>query len=149
MSAHTLASSAPRAAIRGASLTRTQPRFCAPSLSINTPGNINVYTLRCYGIGSSRSLTTGARLLSSTSTPPLKDVTSNTGKNGSSSQSKPGSHQTSGTSEDDFKISFRDLGMNRITKFVVYTMVGVLGTMETIFWCKAIWRWWKGGEVDE
>ncbi|KAI0533441.1 hypothetical protein GGR58DRAFT_113511 [Xylaria digitata] len=148
MSTCTLVSSASQAIIRGASLTHTHPDLCAPSLSINTLRKINVCTIRQYDIRSRITLPTGARLLSSSSTPAKKDAVTNAGKNSSAPQSRPGSRQTSAPSEDDFKVSFLDLGMNRITKFVVYAVLCVFGTMETIFWCKTLWRWWTGGEED-
>ncbi|PGH10503.1 hypothetical protein AJ79_05431 [Helicocarpus griseus UAMH5409] len=44
------------------------------------------------------------------------------------------------------KFSLEGLGMSRNMKMVMYGLIGVLGTMETWFYCKAIWRWWKGGE---
>ncbi|GAP84144.1 putative cutinase transcription factor 1 protein [Rosellinia necatrix] len=76
--------------------------------------------------------------------------TADAGKNELTLRPKSSSRNTSTSSEDNFKVSFRDLGMNRITKFVVYAIVGVLGTMETIFWCKVLWRWWTGDqEKDE
>ncbi|KAI0514391.1 hypothetical protein F5B22DRAFT_647704 [Xylaria bambusicola] len=77
-----------------------------------------------------------------------KYASTNAGKNPSSSSSSS-SDKRPPSSEDDFKINFRDLGMNRLTKFVVYAAICVVGTMETIFWCKAIWRWWTGGEESE
>jgi hypothetical protein len=40
-----------------------------------------------------------------------------------------------------FKLS--DLGANRAVKYTVYAVLGVLGTMETIFWTKAIWRYFS------
>lgn len=47
------------------------------------------------------------------------------------------------------QISFKDLGMSRNVKIFVYLVIGVLGTMETVFWTKAIWRWFKGGQEEE
>ncbi|KAI1367561.1 hypothetical protein F5Y08DRAFT_298266, partial [Xylaria arbuscula] len=91
-----------------------------------------------------------ARLLSSSCPTFDKQASTNAaGKAASSSASGTDHRGTSPPPEDDFKISFRDLGMNRTTKLVVYTVIGILGTMETIFWCKAIWRWWKGGEAED
>ncbi|KAI8952438.1 hypothetical protein F4801DRAFT_218341 [Xylaria longipes] len=149
MPARSLISSALRAGIRGAPLTRTRPNLNVLSTPIDISRKIKICALRRHGIESRKSFTTGARLSSlPTSTSAKKDVTTNAGKNGSPSQSRPGSQQTSTPSEDDFKISFHNLGMNRITKFVVYAAVGVLGTMETIFWCKVLWRWWTGNEED-
>lgn len=47
------------------------------------------------------------------------------------------------------QFSFKDLGMSRNVKVFVYLVIGVLGTMESIFWAKAIWRWYKGGEEEK
>ncbi|KAI0427423.1 hypothetical protein F5Y09DRAFT_344683 [Xylaria sp. FL1042] len=147
MSARSLAS---RAAIRGAPpLTRTHTNLRAASLLINDLRKTNACMIRQYSIGSRRAPARGTRLLSSSSAS-LSDkntTTTNTGKDGAAKpQSRTGIHQASTPSEDGFKVNFRDLGMNRVTKFVVYAAIGVLGTMETIFWCKALWRWWTGGE---
>ncbi|OJD16805.1 hypothetical protein AJ78_03048 [Emergomyces pasteurianus Ep9510] len=46
-------------------------------------------------------------------------------------------------------LSFAGLGLSRNMKILVLGLVGVLGTIETWFWCKAIWRWWKGAPEDE
>lgn len=138
MPARSLILSALGAGLR-APLTQTGANLIGPSTSINILRTINTCTIRCNGIKSRRSLTIGSRLSSfSTSTPVKKDVGPNANKNRSPSQSRSDSHQTSSPSEDDFKISFHNLGMNRITKFVVYSVIGVLGTMETIFWCKVL-----------
>ncbi|KAI1754578.1 hypothetical protein F4782DRAFT_36521 [Xylaria castorea] len=147
MLARSLISTASRAGTRGAPLTRTHPNLDVPSISIDIPGKINICATRHNGIISRRSLSTGASSLS-TPKPAKKDVATNATKNGLPSQPSSGSQQTSSPSEDDFKISFHNLGMNRTTKFVVYAVVGVLGTMETIFWCKVLWHWWTGNEED-
>ena len=47
------------------------------------------------------------------------------------------------------QVSFKDLGMSRNVKVFVYLVIGVLGTMESVFWAKAIWRWYKSGEGEE
>lgn len=39
------------------------------------------------------------------------------------------------------KFSFANLGANRAVMITVYTALGILGTMETIFWTKALWRY--------
>ncbi|KAI0457990.1 hypothetical protein F5B21DRAFT_501006 [Xylaria acuta] len=149
MLAHSLTLSAVRTGIRGAPVTRAHPNLCEPSASINISRKINTCAIRHHGIESRRGLTAGACLSSlSSSTPAKKGVATNASKNGSPSQSRPGSRQTSSPSENDFKFSFHNLGMNRITKLVVYGVVGVLGTMETIFWCKVLWRWWTSNEED-
>ncbi|KAI1284452.1 hypothetical protein F5Y07DRAFT_3875 [Xylaria sp. FL0933] len=144
---------ASRAAIKGAPpLTRTHSNTCAASLLINDLRNINAHTIEQYSINSAKAPSTSVRLLSSSSAS-LSDKNNITGANAgkdrsAKSQSRPNNDRTSTPSEEDFKVSFRDLGMNRITKFVVYATIGVLGTMETIFWCKALWRWWTGAEED-
>ncbi|KAI1733573.1 hypothetical protein F4680DRAFT_441152 [Xylaria scruposa] len=135
MPTYSLLSPALRASIRGAPLTRTHPILDVPSTPSNILRKINTRVIKCNSIGSGRSLSIGARF---TSTSVKKDVATNAIKNGSRSQSRPRPQQTSSPSEDDFKISFHNLGMNRITKFVVYAVIGVFGTMETIFWCKVL-----------
>ncbi|KAI1351795.1 hypothetical protein F5Y01DRAFT_109567 [Xylaria sp. FL0043] len=149
MSIRSLAS---RSALGAPPLTRIHTNIRAPSLLINDLRKINACKIQHYSIESRKAPSTSTRLLSSSSAS-LSDknnVTSaNAGKDRSAkSQSRPNNDRTSTPSEDGFKVSFRDLGMNRITKFVVYATIGVLGTMETIFWCKALWRWWTGGEED-
>ncbi|KAI0205424.1 hypothetical protein F4808DRAFT_456411 [Astrocystis sublimbata] len=98
---------------------------------------------------------TGARLSeASTSLPAKKDIATNACKNSppsqsqSQSQSPPSSQIDPSPPEEEFHIRFRDLGMNRITKFVVFVVIGVLGTMESVFWCKVLWRWWTRNEED-
>ncbi|KAI0490894.1 hypothetical protein F4859DRAFT_26837 [Xylaria cf. heliscus] len=134
---------------RGAPLTQTHSNVNVPSASINISRRISTCAVRRSDIRSRKSHITGVRSSSlSTSTSVKKDIATNAGKNGSPSQSRHGSQQTPSPPEDDFKVSFHNLGMNRITKFVVYAVIGVLSTMETIFWCKVLWRWWTGNEED-
>ncbi|KAI1169094.1 hypothetical protein F5B18DRAFT_593987 [Nemania serpens] len=143
--------SASRAALSGARLTQIHPNLRASSLSIDISQGISAWTPRQPGITLRKSpAISGTRLLSSPSTPtPVKkDGTASASKNGSPSQPGRGDHQTSSPSEDHFTINFRDLGMNRITKFVVFTVISVLGTMEIIFWCKVLWRWWTGEQEE-
>ncbi|KAJ2971698.1 hypothetical protein NUW58_g9343 [Xylaria curta] len=123
-----------KAAVRGAPLTH---KHTIPLASARVPKRINEFTITRRNIRSRASLTTGSRLFS-TCVPARRDVTPNTSKNESSLHSKPGNQQPSPPSEEDFKVSFHNLGMNRVTKFVVYTVIGILGTMETIFWCKVL-----------
>ncbi|OGM45031.1 hypothetical protein ABOM_005762 [Aspergillus bombycis] len=40
--------------------------------------------------------------------------------------------------------NFESLGMSKGTKAFVIAILCCFGTMETWFWCKAIWRWWQG-----
>ena len=39
------------------------------------------------------------------------------------------------------KFSMKDLGASQTVKMVVYTAIGIIGTMETIFYCN--WAWAK------
>ncbi|KAI0403642.1 hypothetical protein F4802DRAFT_570454 [Xylaria palmicola] len=137
------ASSLAPAILRGASLSGARPRSYVFSASSNGSGRVS------NGMRPRRGLATSARFLSSPSapTPVEKDVATNAGKGRPASRPREPIHYT--PSEDDFKIGFQNLGMNRITKFVVYSVVGVLGTMETIFWCKVLWRWWTGRDEDD
>ncbi|KAI0598035.1 hypothetical protein F4775DRAFT_206600 [Biscogniauxia sp. FL1348] len=96
--------------------------------------------------------TAGARSwLANTTTPASRPSTkrqpnSNThhdGGGGSSSQ------PTGGAPTPD-AFSFKSLGMTPGVRVVVYTALGIFGTMETILWIKVFWRWWTGkGEEDE
>ena len=45
--------------------------------------------------------------------------------------------------------SLDSLGLSKNMKMLVVGLVCVFGTIETWFWCQAIWRWWKGGEGEE
>ncbi|KAI6364320.1 hypothetical protein MCOR25_005658 [Pyricularia grisea] len=46
------------------------------------------------------------------------------------------------------KVTFESLGVTGPLKWVIVALLTVFGTIETWVWCKAIWRWWKGGEVE-
>ncbi|KAI1312755.1 hypothetical protein F5Y03DRAFT_339017 [Xylaria venustula] len=132
-------------------LTRRPSLYRAP-LPINMLGKNIARINRPYSIESRSGPIAGARLISSSSASLLNknNVATTAGKDKLPTQSKSDNAQNSTPSEEDFKVSFRDLGMNRITKFVVYTTIGILGTMESIFWCQALWRWWIGaGENSE
>ncbi|KAI1197285.1 hypothetical protein F5X97DRAFT_302771 [Nemania serpens] len=153
MTARPLVLSASRAALSGARLTHIHPNSRISSPSIDISENINAWTTRQPSVVLRKSLAiSGIRFLSSssTSTPAKKDGTTSASKNlnGSRSSQSGRDHQSSSPSEDHFTINFRDLGMSRITKFVVYTVITVLGTMETIFWCKVLWRWWTGEQEE-
>ncbi|KAI8630155.1 hypothetical protein F5Y19DRAFT_429082 [Xylariaceae sp. FL1651] len=131
-----------KAVNRGAPLTRTHHPYSELLASNISTKTHPLAVVISGGFSSSRSLSTSARLLSST--PSVKKQSSTASSNESSPRHGASNNQS--PSPDDFKISFQDIGMNRTTRFVVYAVVGVLGTMETIFWCKALWRWWSGGE---
>ncbi|KAB8209380.1 hypothetical protein BDV34DRAFT_188975 [Aspergillus parasiticus] len=44
--------------------------------------------------------------------------------------------------------SFEALGMSKGTKAFVIGILCCFGTMETWFWCKTIWCWWKGNTEE-
>ncbi|KAE8143652.1 hypothetical protein BDV38DRAFT_1449 [Aspergillus pseudotamarii] len=60
--------------------------------------------------------------------------------NKQTSSSKPGSNEP----PQYPTFGFEALGMSKGTKAFVIAILCCFGTMETWFWCKAIWRWWKG-----
>ena len=45
--------------------------------------------------------------------------------------------------------SLQSLGATRTVKVVVYTAIGIIGTMETIFWTKAGWRYFYPEEKEQ
>ncbi|POR34781.1 Cutinase transcription factor 1 alpha [Tolypocladium paradoxum] len=47
-----------------------------------------------------------------------------------------------------FETSFASLGLSRNMKIFLVVVVSIFGTMETWFYCKAAWIWWKGGETQ-
>ncbi|TQV97892.1 hypothetical protein IF1G_03635 [Cordyceps javanica] len=42
------------------------------------------------------------------------------------------------------KFSLDGLGVSRNMKVFLIVVLSIFGTMETWFYCKAIWRWWYG-----
>lgn len=65
---------------------------------------------------------------------------------------KPGSAKTHESDEDGEvqaqtpSVSFEGLGISRNMKVILLVILGVFGSVETYFWCRAIWTWWRGGE---
>ncbi|VUC25093.1 unnamed protein product [Clonostachys rosea] len=65
-----------------------------------------------------------------------------------------GSQQQAGGSKnknDDIEMPSFDLsslGLSKNMKILVLGIISIFGTIETWFWCKAIWRWWKGSETE-
>ncbi|KAH7033272.1 uncharacterized protein B0I36DRAFT_361962 [Microdochium trichocladiopsis] len=43
----------------------------------------------------------------------------------------------------DNTFSLADLGLTRTTRLAVLLIVGILGTIETVFWVQAGWRWYQ------
>lgn len=44
------------------------------------------------------------------------------------------------------KFSLDGLGIGRNMKVFLIVVLSIFGTMETWFYCKAIWRWWYGAQ---
>ncbi|KAH7131327.1 hypothetical protein EDB81DRAFT_808377 [Dactylonectria macrodidyma] len=40
--------------------------------------------------------------------------------------------------------SLEVLGVSKNMKIFLLVVLSIMGTIETWFWCKAIWYWWKG-----
>jgi hypothetical protein len=60
--------------------------------------------------------------------------------------------KTESEHEDPFStpsVSLESLGIGRNMKLFLLAVLSIFGTIETWFWCKAIWIWWKGGEIKE
>ncbi|CAG9989525.1 unnamed protein product [Clonostachys byssicola] len=44
--------------------------------------------------------------------------------------------------------NLNSLGLSKNMKILVLGIISIFGTVETWFWCKAIWRWWKGAGTE-
>jgi hypothetical protein len=71
------------------------------------------------------------------------EIRSTTSRNGT--KSGPGD---AGVDTEMPAVSFESLGIGRNMKVVLLVVLGVFGSIETVFWCKAVWIWWKKGDVD-
>ena len=60
---------------------------------------------------------------------------------------KPPSSKPANPNPEYPPFSFEALGISRNMKLVIIGLLSVFGTLESWFWCKAIWRWWKGGDA--
>ena len=47
------------------------------------------------------------------------------------------------------KLSLSNLGANRTVKITLYTVLGILGTAETVFYYKAGMRWYYGESKEK
>ena len=45
------------------------------------------------------------------------------------------------------KFSLEGLGLSKNMRIVVLVLISIFGTLETWVYCKAVWRWWKGGDT--
>ncbi|KAH7042805.1 hypothetical protein B0J12DRAFT_702190 [Macrophomina phaseolina] len=66
---------------------------------------------------------------------------------GQRSDPKHGSESSANPDYPPF--SFEALGVSKNMKMLIIGLLSVFGTIETWFWCKAIWRWWKGESKAE
>lgn len=80
-------------------------------------------------------------------------LTKKSSTRGPPSPAKPGSaktHDQDQTAAEGLvqapSVSFEGLGISRNMKVVLLVILGVFGSIETYFWCRAIWTWWKGDE---
>ncbi|RSL50318.1 hypothetical protein CEP54_011995 [Fusarium duplospermum] len=45
--------------------------------------------------------------------------------------------------------SLESLGLSKNMRIVILVLVSIFGTIETWFYCQAIWRWWKGRQESQ
>ncbi|RMJ11819.1 hypothetical protein CDV36_008527 [Fusarium kuroshium] len=45
--------------------------------------------------------------------------------------------------------SLESMGLSKNMRIVVLVLISIFGTMETWFYCQAIWRWWKGRQESQ
>ncbi|KAJ2968214.1 hypothetical protein NQ176_g9288 [Zarea fungicola] len=58
--------------------------------------------------------------------------------------SKANSQESQNGNPELPKFSLDGLGVSKNMKIFLVVVLSIFGTMETWFYCKAIWRWWKG-----
>ncbi|KAK0636026.1 hypothetical protein B0T17DRAFT_503515 [Bombardia bombarda] len=46
-------------------------------------------------------------------------------------------------------ISLEGLGLSKNMRYFIISLATILGTIESWFWCKVIWRWWRGEVADD
>ncbi|KAJ6013447.1 hypothetical protein N7540_008038 [Penicillium herquei] len=46
-------------------------------------------------------------------------------------------------------VTFESLGIGKNMRLFLFAVFGVLGTIETWFWCKAIFVWWKNKTEED
>ncbi|CAG9954772.1 unnamed protein product [Clonostachys rosea f. rosea IK726] len=68
------------------------------------------------------------------------------GQNGSQKQADDRKNNNGDIEMPSFSLS--SLGLSKNMKILVLGIISIFGTIETWFWCKAIWRWWKGSETE-
>ncbi|KAB8252828.1 hypothetical protein BDV35DRAFT_166412 [Aspergillus flavus] len=111
--------------------------------SISTRALLPLYATRRNGIFLTRSISRPFTYRES-SVPLRSFSTSFPLANKQTSSSKPDSQEP----PQYPAFNFDALGMSKGTKAFVIGILCCFGTMETWFWCKAIWRWWKGNTEE-
>lgn len=87
------------------------------------------------------------RALLSTSTRQHSDVNTKTPPGTTATTKKPNAAvQTVSGNPELPKFSLDGLGLSKNMKVFLIVVLSIFGTMETWFYCKAIWRWWYGEE---
>ncbi|EJD43014.1 hypothetical protein AURDEDRAFT_114868 [Auricularia subglabra TFB-10046 SS5] len=62
---------------------------------------------------------------------------------------QPQSEQPRKPSNPDMpSFSLNSLGVSRNMKLVIYALFGMCASIESWFYCRAAWRWWKGSEPE-
>ncbi|KAH7234786.1 uncharacterized protein BKA55DRAFT_579452 [Fusarium redolens] len=64
-------------------------------------------------------------------------------------RSKAQQDEASGPNPSYPAFSLESLGLSKRTRIVVLVVLSIFGTIETWFWCKAIWQWRKGHREGE
>lgn len=63
---------------------------------------------------------------------------------------QPQASQPQNTGNPEYPaFSLDSLGLSKNMKIVVLVLISIFGTIETWFYCQAIWRWWKGRQESE
>src|SRR5690349_3541467 len=68
-----------------------------------------------------------------------------------SSRPRSDAEKTRSENVDPFgtsSVTLESLGIGKNMKIFLLAVLGVLGTIETWLWCKAIWFWWKRDGKD-
>ncbi|KAM6509681.1 hypothetical protein FALCPG4_017328 [Fusarium falciforme] len=65
-----------------------------------------------------------------------------------SKQPQPHHPQDSGNASYP-AFSLDALGLSKNMKVIVLVLISIFGTIETWFYCQAIWRWWKGRQESQ
>lgn len=83
----------------------------------------------------------------------LYSTNNNNGTNTNHNPAKKSNPKPQSSKIEPPVFDFKSLGLKGPVKIVVIAVISVLGTIETVFWVKVGWRWWKGesqgGEGEE